>query len=75
MERKRIKKIVNDIISRKDPQGYYIIPAKKDALKFLKIENEVSIEDLGTSIIIKVKSRRIAERIARSLALKNLIEA
>ena len=75
MERKDIKKIIDDIVSRKDPQGYYVIPAKKDALKFLKMENEVLIEDIGDSIIIRVKSRRIAERIARGLALKGLIEA
>ncbi len=75
MKSEDIKKIVDDIISRKDPQGYYVIPAKKDALKFLKIGSGVLIEDVGDFIIIRVKSRRIAERMARSLALKGLVEA
>ncbi len=72
-ERDHVEKIVKDIIRRKDPKGYYIIPAEKGVLKFIK-DKDILIENLGTYVILRTKSRRVAERLARMFAEKDLIK-
>ncbi len=60
------------MLSRKDPQGYYVIPCKPSILRVLgrhNIENIV-IEEAGDVVLLRTKSRRVAEYLA-FIALKH----
>lgn len=74
---KNVDKITREIISKKDPFGYYIILASNNAetrsiLEELKCK-DLSIDEIGDILIIRCRSRRIAERLIRLLASKNLL--
>jgi hypothetical protein len=74
MKGDKLKNVIKDFISRKDPQGYYVIPAKKEALEILRETDDINIEEGGDYIIIRTKSRREAERILKALAKRGLLE-
>ncbi len=58
---------VRSILSKKDPQGYFVIVADAKAKELVKDIDDVFVEEIGDCVIIKTKSRRIAERLARKL--------
>ena len=65
---------IRSILSRKDPQGYYVIVAEASARDLVKEwEKDVRIEEVGDRLIIRTRSRRVAERLARRLASRNLL--
>ena len=65
---------IRSILSRKDPQGYYVIVAEVSARDLVKEwEKDVRIEEVGDRLIIRTRSRRIAERLARRLASRNML--
>lgn len=72
------EKILREILSRKDPSGYYIVvavnsnDAKNSISRYVK-KSQLVIEELGNIIIIRCKSRRVIEEIARDLISKKLV--
>ncbi len=70
--------VLREVLSRRDPSGYYVLisvknnEAEKVVLEF-KEKSGVIVEDYGGSIIIRCKSRSIAESIARKLLARNLL--
>lgn len=69
-----MEKRLKDYLERRDPQGYYVIPAKRNALEYIKtIGINVHIEETGDIVFIRVKSRRIASHLVRILAKKKAL--
>ncbi|MEM1713798.1 MAG: hypothetical protein QXW36_04625 [Desulfurococcaceae archaeon] len=73
-----IENIIKQILSRKDPHGYFVIIAVKNneskAIidKYLRISNLI-IGEVGDVIIIRGRSREVIEKLARSLATRKLL--
>lgn len=75
-----VDKIVRDMISKRDPHGYYVIIAIND-IKTKQIVEEIikrnspliEIEGVGNILVIRGKSRRIMEKLIRLLILRNLV--
>jgi len=66
-------KNLREYLMRRDPQGYYVIPAKRNALKYIENIKADYVDEVGDTIFIKVKSRRIAAQIIRILAKKKAL--
>lgn len=66
--------IVKEITSRKDPNGFYVLIAKytDETMKILEEigSNELSTDFIGEVVLVKTKSRRLAQVIARRLLIK-----
>lgn len=59
------------MLSRKDPQGYYVIPCKLSILRVMEKHNiNIVVEEAGDVVFLRTKSRRVAEYLA-SIALKH----
>lgn len=75
---KNVQKILREILSRKDPFGYYVVVAinsvetKNYILKYKK-NTQLVVEELSDTIILRCKSRRVIEEMARELISKKLI--
>lgn len=73
-----IENIIKQIISRRDPHGYFVVVAVKNnesrAIidKYLKMGNLI-VDEVGDVIIIRGRSREVIERLARSLATRKLL--
>ncbi len=68
--------ILRDILSRKDPHGYYVIPMKEEALEVVRrflSRPGVIIVEYNDVILFKTRSRSLADRVARLLARKGLL--
>ncbi|HIQ23608.1 MAG TPA: hypothetical protein EYH50_00995 [Pyrodictium delaneyi] len=70
------QRVIEDILRRPDPTGYYVIVLRRDDGRanivdaiLEKYRGKVVEETLGDIIVIRTKSRRIARDIAR-LALE-----
>ena len=59
-------------IGKRDPQGYYVIMANKQALELVKNLPNVLVEDLGKGLMIRTRSRSTAKRILHMLESKGL---
>ena len=59
------------MLGKRDPQGYFVIVAKKEALDLLP--KEASVEEAGDSIIIKIKSRSLAQKLLKRLQKEGLL--
>ncbi len=69
-----IEDLVRSVISKKDPAGFYVIVADRNALPIVeKYAKDVQVEEYGDSLVIRTKSRRVAEELARRLARKNML--
>lgn len=60
------------LIGKRDPNGYFVIPARQQALKVLdKIvedRSNIIVEDVGGGIIfLKTKSRTLAQKLLKIL--------
>jgi len=67
--------ILRELLARRDPHGYYVIPANDKALEYINGFEGVKIVNAGGDIIlIKTRSRNTALKIARMLMKRNLIE-
>lgn len=61
-------------LERRDPNGYYVIPAKAEALKFIeRFEGEKQVETVGDIVYVRVKSRSLALEILKALNSKGLL--
>ena len=68
--------VLRDILSRKDPHGYYVIPMKEEALEAVKhylSRPGVIIVEYNDVILLKTRSRSLADRVARLLARRGLL--
>ncbi len=63
-----------DILSRKDPNGYYIILAKKNALDVVSsLSLPVIAQDEGRYIVLKTRSRSVAKKLVEQLKKVNAL--
>lgn len=60
-------------LGKPDPEGYYIIIAKKEAKNIINKYGDIIIESHGEEIIIKTKSRSTGKHILRRLSQLKLI--
>ncbi|MEM1541459.1 MAG: hypothetical protein QW101_01295 [Ignisphaera sp.] len=70
-------RIVREILSRKDPAGYYVVVAinsteLKEILNRYKY-GDIIVEDIGGITIIRSKTRKIVELLTRELVSKKLL--
>lgn len=78
MKEKDIDRIIKQIISRRDPFGYFIVVAvnnvesRKIIDKYIQA-GAIIVEHVGDVIIIRGKSRKTLEDLARDLIIRNLL--
>jgi len=65
------------LIGKRDPSGYFIIPARQQALevldKIISSQSDIVVEDVGGGIIfLKTKSRTIAQKLLKMLESRGL---
>lgn len=66
--------VIKELLSRKTPEGYYVVTASREALKYIE-EKGILIEEIdAVTVIFKLKSRSLAKKIFRKLISKNLIK-
>jgi len=65
--------LFREILSRRDPHGYYVIPAEDEA-KSLVLMQGVIIVDVGDGILVKTRSRSQALKILKMLYKRNLLK-
>ncbi len=65
---------IDDIASRKTPDGYYVIPAKRGSMELLKELRGVRLVEAGERILIMVRSRSMARKIAYRLVSLGLLD-
>uniref|UniRef100_A0A7C3SKF7 Uncharacterized protein n=1 Tax=Thermofilum pendens TaxID=2269 RepID=A0A7C3SKF7_THEPE len=63
-----------DLLRRRDPQGYYVLAAKREALELLE-KLGVSVEDAGSFLLVRVRSRSLAQRVCEMLLRKGLLSS
>ena len=73
MEDDDIEAVIRGYLSKKTPDGYYVIPAKPEARKLVEKYRGISLEETGILIIVKTRSRSIAEKILRKLYSAGLL--
>lgn len=72
------RRIAVEILSRRDPHGFIVIPAKPEAKELLdkmgvtRDKNNRIVETVDL-LLVRVKSKSLAERIIRVLYRKNLL--
>lgn len=59
------------MLGKRDPQGYFVIVAKRDALNLLP--KGVLTEEVGDEVIIRVKSRSLALKLLKKLKKEGLL--
>ena len=68
--------LLRDLLTRRDPHGYYVIPAKPEAAPllegYLRRPGVVVVEYIDM-ILVKTRSRSLAARLARALARRGLL--
>lgn len=71
------EKLLRELLSKRDPLGYYVIPVGRNALELLEQRYGGSFvaEEAGDTVFIKVASRSSAERIARFLLSRGLLRS
>ncbi|MCX8196375.1 MAG: hypothetical protein N3F67_04790 [Acidilobaceae archaeon] len=67
-----------DILSRRDPHGYYVIPLKAEGRelveKILSQHGEqAKLVESKDVVLVRIKSRSMAEKIARAAERRNLL--
>ncbi len=66
------KRAIDELLSRRDPMGYYVLLAKREALELLK-DMGVEVEEAGELVVVKTRSRSLARKTAKILAEKKLL--
>ena len=69
------ERFLRDLLSRRDPHGYYVIPARPEARGIVEglSGGEAIIVDAADVILVKVRSRSTASKILRVLNRKRLL--
>lgn len=65
-------KLLAELLSRRDPQGFYVIVARREALEAVRCE-KVHVELVGDLVIIRSRARNVAERLAKLLLRQGLL--
>lgn len=60
-------------VGRRDPQGFYVVIAKREALSAIAGLEGVVAEGVGDTVVLKTKSRRIALKLHTLLSSKGLL--
>ncbi len=63
--RRGMEKLVRDILSRKTPDGRYVVIVRGIDPSRLRLRGDVEVEEQGDTVIIYTRSRRAAAEIAR----------
>lgn len=67
---------IKELLARRDPKGFYVIPSDRSSIDLVRhFYNDVEFEEVGDLVLIKTRSRRVAERIARILIQRGLIKS
>jgi len=69
---------LRDLLSRRDPHGYYVIPVKPEGREVVeriarRRHGEIVVVDAVDVILVKVRSKSLASKILRILNQKGLI--
>ncbi len=69
------ERLLRDLLSRRDPHGYYVIPASPEARKVVEgiAGSEAIIVDAADVILVKVRSRSTAVKLLRVLNRRRLL--
>jgi hypothetical protein len=67
------EKAVRECLSRRDPMGYYVVPARKDCKELLTGVSGIELEEVGGIVLVKTRSRSVAEKILRILIKKEML--
>jgi len=71
---KSVEELVRELLARRNPHGYYVIPVKLDGVNdVIRGVEGVVVEEIGDLALVMVRSRREAERIARAAISKGLL--
>ncbi len=68
--------VVKEILSRRDPSGMYVILADAKAKELVEEFRGwgVVYDEVGDTIIVRTKSRSVAEKLAKALARRGLLK-
>ena len=68
-------RLVDDILRRRDPFGYYVIPARREALEVIpgELAERLVVEEAGELVVLRTRSRSVARRVAVLLAKRGLV--
>ena len=64
--------IAREILSRRDPHGYYVIPAKEGAERIVSGPG-IIVVSVGDGVLIKTRSRSMALKLLRILHKRGLL--
>ena len=67
------EKAIREYLSRRDPMGYYVVPARKDCKELLTGISGIELEEVGGIVLVKTRSRSVAEKILRILIKKGML--
>ncbi len=66
--------VIRELLSRRDPQGYFVVPLRNTPeAKRLAEERGAIIEEAGEIIFARLKSRSSAEKLARAARFRGLL--
>jgi hypothetical protein len=73
---KLVRKLVKTILSKPDPQGYYVVPIRRDGLKV--IEQLVKsagllVEEVGDIVLVRTRSRSTASILVKTALKHNIL--
>ena len=68
-----VDRLVRGLLSRRDPEGFYVVPARREALRLLDGFEGIVFEEAGDTVFVRARSRRVAEKVARLLARRGLL--
>ena len=64
---------VREILKRRDPEGYFVIPVRREAVGELGKLDGILLEEAGEVVLVRTKSRSVAAKLCRRLARKGLL--
>ncbi len=71
--RMSIEKILRELLTRKTPNGYYLIPSFKKALRFIDLK-DLEVEEYNAEIVfLKTRSRNKAKQLIEYLIKRKLV--
>lgn len=68
-----VESIIREYLSKRTPDGYYVIPVKNEARRLLERYHDIVLEESGLLLFVKTKSRSTAEKILRKLYHRRLL--
>jgi len=74
MKECNVDRVVAEILSKRDPEGYYVILAEPSAREALNGFKDIVVEEAGGSLVVRTRSRSLVERVVRRLAAAGLLK-